>query len=137
MASTATFEQIRAGLVANLDPLEIQSTGYMLGSPTPPSIEILPGDVSYDLVGSRGLDELTMVVRLTVAIGLDIAAQKLLDQYLAPSGTNSVKTLIEANPTLGGTVQDLRVSAASGYQVAQTKELAKVLSCDWTVLIYA
>ena len=137
MATTATFRQIREGLVANLASLGIQSTGYMLAAPTAPSIEVFPGETSYDMAMGRGLDEVTVIVRVTVTISLDQAAQIKLDEYLAPSGTNSVKTLVETDKSLGGKVQNLRVTEASGYQVTATKDGGVALSCDWTVVIIA
>ena len=137
MATTATLAQIRAGIVANLAALGIQSTGYMLAAPTAPTIEVFPGETQYDKAFGRGLDQLTIVVRLTVTVTLDIAAQIKLDEYLAPSGAASVKTLIEAEPTLGGKVQDLRVESASGYQTTATKDGGIALSCDWALRVFA
>src|SRR3989304_2339903 len=122
MATTATLAQIRAGIVANLASLGIQSTGYMLSAPTAPTIEVFPGETEYDKAFGRGLDQLTIVVRLTVTVTLDIAAQVKLDEYLAPSGAASVKTLLESDRTLGGTVQKLDVLSASGYQTTATKD---------------
>jgi hypothetical protein len=137
VATTATFEQIRAGLVANLSSLGIQSTGYMLNAPTAPSIEVFPGEVQYDQMMGRGLDEVIVTVRVTVTVSLDMAAQIKLDEYLAPSGAGSVKTLIETDRTLGGTVKTLQVTQASGYQVSVTKDGGQALSCDWSVRVLA
>jgi len=135
MATTATLAQIREGLVANLAPLGIQSTGYMLSAPTAPAIEVFPGEISYDAAFGRGLDILVFIVRVTVTVTLDVAAQIKRDEYLAPSGTGSVKTLVESDKTLGGKVQSLRVTEASGYLTTATKDGGIALSCDWTVAI--
>jgi hypothetical protein len=131
-----TFAGIRAGLVSNLSSLGIQSKGYVLGSIMPPSIECFPGEVSYDGAMQRGHDELEWTVRVTWSITIDIATQEKLDAFLDPSGATSVKTLIESDPTLGGVVDDLHVSGASGYQVREIQG-GTALSCDWTVTIIA
>jgi len=137
MAVTATLAQIRSGLVANLSSLGIQSTGYMLAEPMAPTIECFPGSVSYDATFGRGMDMVNFVVRVTVTVALDVPAQQLLDTFLAPSGANSVKTLIEADKTLGGTVKSLQVTEATGYRIAETKNGGIALSCDWAVEGYA
>ena len=133
----ATFAEIRSGLVTNLAPLGIQSKGYMLTSPSPVSIEIFPGETTYDKSFARGLDEINFVVRITVAISLDVAAQQKLDGYLDPSGSGSVKTLIESDKTLGGKIDNLRVTEATGFQVSVAPEGGQTLSADWTVRIFS
>jgi hypothetical protein len=129
--------QIRAGLVANLSPLGIQSTGYVLSAPTAPTIEVFPGEIDYDQSLARGLDFVDVIVRVTVSVSLDVAAQVNLDEYLAPSGSSSVKALIESDETLGGVVQDVHVQSASGYVVTQTKDGGAALYCNWTVRVFA
>lgn len=129
------YADIRAGLVANLAPLKIQSTGYLLQSPTPPAIEIFPGVVTYDRTMARGLDEVLFTVRITVGAGLEQGAQDNLDSYLERTGTNSVKTLIESDLTLGGKVKSLHVEEATGHQVS-TVGPGPVLSASWSVRIY-
>ena len=74
-------------------------------------------------------------MRITVAVSLEEAAQRKLDEYLARSGDDSVKALIEADRTLGGSVKDLRVEAATGHQVAIV-DARQVLSATWTVRVY-
>lgn len=129
------YADIRAGLVANLAPLKIQSTGYMLSAPTPPTIEVFPGTTSYDSSFQRGMDEALWMVRITVAVSLEEAAQRKLDEYLERAGSASVKALIESDRTLGNKVKDLRVEEATGHQVAIV-DARQVLSASWTVRVY-
>lgn len=126
---------IREGLVANLSSLGLQSSGYLLASPTPPTIECFPGETDYDSTFQRGMDEVVFTVRITVAVNLDVGAQMKLDEYLDRSGTSSVKGLLETDRTLGGRVKDLRVETATGHQVAVI-ESNHVLSCDWSVRVF-
>ena len=50
------YADVRAGIVANLSSLGIQSTGYLVSAPTPPVIEVFPGEVDYDSTFQRGMD---------------------------------------------------------------------------------
>lgn len=136
-ATSYTFKTIRAGFVANLASLGIQSTGYVQGEIMAPTVEVFQGETTYDETFGRGMDTLIVTVRLTVTVTLDVPAQQLLDEYLAPSGAKSVKTLIESDKTLGGAVKGLQVISASGYQLAMHKSGGMALSCDWTVQVYA
>ena len=129
------YANIRAGIVANLAPLGIQATGYLISTPTPPVIEVFPGQASYDATFSRGMDVLVFQVRITVATSLEEGAQRRLDEYLDASGTGSVKALIESDRTLGGIVKDLRVLEATGHEVAVV-DTRPALSATWTVRIY-
>jgi hypothetical protein len=133
----ATITQIRLGLKTNLDKLTgWQVSAYALANPTPPAIQILPGEVIYDQAMHRGLDQVTMLVQAFVQLAADIASQTRLDQLLDPTGPNSLKTTVEADPTLGGTVDDTSVTDATGYQVAQGAN-GPVLVCGWSVQVLA
>jgi hypothetical protein len=135
----ATIAEIRAGLAANLttiDGFQVEATGaYMLGAPTPPSIEAFPEESEYDLTMQRGTDGRNWTVRAFVGLATDIAAQKKLDLLLAPSGPMSVKAAVEADRTLGGVIDDLRVTRDTGYRLYQPTPQIQVLGCEWTVEI--
>lgn len=133
----ATMAEIREGLAANLSSIQdVQVSAYMLSAPTPPAMHIFPSEIEYDQAQQRGLDIVTMTVQAFVALGVDIAAQITLDELLAQSGVRSVKTAVEADSTLGGKVQDVHVTAATGYQPFPTKDGGAILACSWTVLVY-
>lgn len=132
----ATITQIREGLAENLATLGFQASAYALSNPTPPAIQILPGDIRYDLSFHRGLDEVTMLIQAFVSLTSDIGSQKKLDQWLDPTGPNSLKTAAESDPTLGGIVGGLHVTEATGYRTAQGAN-GPILVCEWTVEVTA
>lgn len=141
MAVTVT--QLREGLAANLAGLTgIQVQPYFLANPTPPAGHVFPGPIQYDLANARGLDKWTFTVQLFVALASDIGAQLRLDPFLAPSGSQSVKTLIEADQTLAGAFtlnpgeSPVSVTACSGY-LQFPKENQILLGADWTVEVLA
>jgi hypothetical protein len=136
----ATITAIRRGIAANLAQLGnnmgMQVSAYTLANPTPPMMQVLPGEVVYDRAFHRGLDEITMLVQALVAYGSDIGSQTRLDELLDPTGANSMKTAVESDSTLGGIVGDVSVLNATGYRVAAGAN-GPVLLCEWSVQVYA
>ena len=134
---TATVTQIREGLAVNLAAIpNIQVSAYMLVSPVPPVVHVFPAGVEYDRGMHRGLDILTFTVEVFVAMGLDVGAQMRIDRMLSPSGTESIKTAVESDRTLGGVVSDTWVERVSGYRLVELPEMEqKALSADWLVRV--
>lgn len=133
-----TLTQIREALAASLTTLQgIQVSAYLLANPTPPSIHIYPAAVEYDYTFRRGYDAWTLTVQAFVGLTSDIGAQKKLDELLAPSGTQSLKATAEADRTLGGIVDSVRVVAATGYHSYSREGGGPVLGAEWQTEIYA
>lgn len=135
---------IRAGIAANLEPLLISNGGpvgqvlpFLPSNPTPPCIYVADDAISYDLANRRGLDQLAFVVVALVSFTTDQAAQESLDELRDPSGSSSIKTLIESDRTLGGACQDLRVTEASKPQLYVRDSGPASLGAEWTVQVYA
>ena len=139
---------IRAGLVANLKTdaniaADFQVSAYLLGDPTPPAIWVFPDEIDYDLTMHQGGDEWRMIVQAFVGGVADQGAQVVLDQLIAATGSFSVKHAVESDKTLGGIVDDLRVTRCTGYQVYDSPAHLKayvasqLIGAQWTVEIYA
>lgn len=132
-----TVSAMREGLVANLSTLDgRQIVPYMLGAPTPPTIQVFPETVEYDRAMHRGYDAWTFVVQAFAGLTTDRGAQISVDEMLEPSGSNSIKAAVESDKTLGGIVSDVRVVSATGYRVYPSDGGA-VLGCEWTVYVIA
>lgn len=128
----ATLKDIRAGLAANLEAIQgLQVSAYALSNPTAPCVEIVPADIEYDGAFGRGHDSWTVTVRVFVGMASDVGAQKRLDLHLASSGADSVKAAVESDATLGGAVDDCRVTTATGYRVYGAE--GRLLGAEWTV----
>src|SRR4029077_10195860 len=126
----------RQGLAANLSTLQgIQVSPYMLANATPPTVHLYPGgaagDITYDLAFQRGLDNWPFTVQAFVGLTSDIGAQALLDTFIAPSGSQSIKTVLESDSTLGGLVNDVTVVSCTGYRIYRRDGAAPVLGAEW------
>jgi hypothetical protein len=125
----------------------VQQSAFMLANPTPPAMEVTPGPpqvmrrepfIDYDQTFSRGSDTLLWTVRGLVALTTDIGAQKLLLAFADPTGTKSVKAALEANPTLGGVISDLRVTRCYAPITFQREgSTSALLGAEWAVEMYA
>lgn len=79
----------------------------------PAAIVSLPDNVEYDVAMFRGADRLTIPVHVLVGKVSDRNARDRLGDYLAGTGATSVKTAIEADKTLGGAADSVRVESAT------------------------
>ena len=133
----ATVEQITEGLAANLSTISgVQVSPWMLASPTPPAIHVIPPAIEYHQAMQDGFSELTFTVQAFVALGTDIGSQKRLAQMRAPTGSGSVKAAIEADKTLGGVVSDLIVRSSDEPQVLTLDGGRQLLACDFEVDVW-
>lgn len=74
-----------------------------------------PDPIEYDKTFGRGHDDYTFPIMIFSSLVSDEESQENLDSYLDPYGSKSLKAAIEADPTLGGVVQDLRVTGTQEY----------------------
>jgi hypothetical protein len=69
--------------------------------------------MNYDFTLNRGFDSATCQIIVVVGRMSEKDGQSRLDGLLQSSGSTSIKTAIEADKTLSGAVQTLRVVSAS------------------------
>lgn len=96
-----------------------QTSPYLLPNPEPPTLDIMTGPISYDTAMASGNYDLEFIVRALVQWGDSTSAQAALDP-LIDQGNSSVKAVLEADKTLGGTVSSLRVTDVSEVKVYPT-----------------
>ena len=109
----------------------------MLSAPTPPCMYVVPDAIEFDRAMQRGYDADRFRIVALAGSSSDIGAQKKLDELLARTGTTSLKVAVEADRTLGGVVDDLRVTNASGYRTYAHQSGQVHLGCEWTIEIIA
>lgn len=134
----STTRALRAGLRANIKESigSLQVSAYVLANPTPPGVQIYPGEVRFDLAMDRGLDELDFVVQAFIAHTGDQGNQSFLDELRDPVGSRSMKAAIESDLTLGGMCEDLRVVSLSGYSMIVTADNRALITNEWLVTLY-
>ena len=128
---------IRAGVMASLSSLTVNGDGYLMTTIQAPCFEVDFPDQSflYNRTHGRKTNELNLVVRGIVQIGDTTESQKDMDDWLDPTGSSSVKALLEADRTLGGKVDDLFVQSVSAPRRLATpdKPNGQLLMAEWTV----
>lgn len=132
----ATLTDIRSGLATRLGTISgLRTAATMPEQINPPIAVVSPVTVNYDLNAQNGLTQYTMLVTLVVARADARAAQNQLDSFVAPTGAGSVKAAIEADRTLGGTVNTCRVTQVANYSMVDTLDVP-YLAVDFTVEVY-
>jgi len=132
-----TLSDIRTGLATNLGNITgLRTSAFVPDEPKPPIAIIFPDNISFDTAFARGLDTYTFSVQLIVSKVSDRNAQSNLDAYCNPDGDSSVKAAIESDRTLGGLIQDLRVTEVRDYRAATINENT-YLTVTFVVTVYA
>jgi hypothetical protein len=130
---------VRAAIAATLEDIsdELNVNPYVSSQPVAPGFQILPPGVAYDFSYQRELDEWTWIVQGFVALTEDISSQVLLDELCDTSSPNSVKGRIEADLTLGNTVNTLRVLDQSPGRMVDRGGGSPMLLVEWRLQIFA
>jgi hypothetical protein len=124
----STFSDIRAGLAANIGAISgLRTYSFIPDVINPPVAIAGPASVEYDAAFNRGHDNLLWDVIVIVSRDSERAAQDALDTYCDATAATGIKTAVESDPTLGGTVINARVTDMTSYQslaVGETQYLA-------------
>jgi hypothetical protein len=134
----AAISSLRDGLAARLATISgLRVYAYPPDTPNLPSAVVRLVRVSYDSTLSRGSDEFQFLITMVVGRADDRVAQTSIETYLAGTGAVSVKTVIEADPTLGGVALNTRVQEASNIATEDRGDGIGLLTVDFTVLVIA
>jgi hypothetical protein len=76
-----------------------------------------------------------LIVRIYTYAASGVAAQNVLDPYLAPTGPVSVKATLEGDQTLGGLVDSVTVRNAYGYGLYTMPDKTQFFGVEWRVRI--
>ena len=118
---------VRSNLKARLATITgLKTYDYIPDSVNVPGAVVGQLDLNFDATFNRGFHNATCTILLIVGRMSESAGQTKLDGYLASTGSTSVKAAIEADATLSGAVQTLRVTSATAgsVQVASIDYLA-------------
>lgn len=108
-----SYGTVATALAAALDDLVGSSSNvhkHPVSNPAVPCFIVMPKPADYDLTSRGGSHRQAWTVRFLVgAADLRVGFETKLYAAMAPSGTGSVKATLEADKTLGGVVDTLRV----------------------------
>lgn len=101
----------------------------------PAAVVALPEPVEFDLTAGRGSDRLTFSVYVMAGRASDRASAQTVAGYMDGAGASSVKAALEADPTLDGTAESVRVIRAEPDAI--TVGAVDYLSATFTVEVIA
>jgi hypothetical protein len=134
----ATISELRAGLATNLATISgLRTAATVPDQINPPIAVVMPATITYDLAFARsGGDEYEFTVMVIVGRVDERMAQNKLDAYCSGSGTQSIKTAIESNRTLGGKAFDCRVTSLRNYNQVTVGDVT-YLAAEFVVQVYS
>jgi hypothetical protein len=135
----ASITDIRIGLENNLKRIPGLRTAPNAPDLVNPPIAIVQPDsipVRFDVSMNRGLDEFRFTITVLAHRADERSAQNKLDSYCAGSGDYSVKQAVEYDRTLGGVVNDCRVTEISSYGSISVNEI-QYTAAEFMVVVYA
>lgn len=115
---------------------QIQTSPYILENPSLPTAWSYPQNTSFHKASQNGLSIMRLIVQAFVGTTVSQAGQQLLDEMIDETGANSVKAALEADLTLGGTVNTLIVLSCTGYKQYPISAGVHRLGADWEVDLY-
>ena len=146
MASLADLlDEIADTLLAAVGPqvpeVEVQVTGRRNFNPTPPSIDVYPGDPFRETPDMSGyqqtMGDLILTVRARVTTVDNIAGQDLLLRFMDEEDPISVAALLMEDQTLNGLASSVYVEGNSGYlsYLEGGDDGGPLLGCEWRVRV--
>lgn len=134
----AAIADLRTGLSDALSTINgLRVYEVLPDNPNPPAATISLGRVAYDSTLARGCDMFEFTITVIVGRADDRTAQTRLEAYIAGSGSASVKTAVEDDPTLGGHAQVVRVSEAGNIATLDRADGTSFMIVDFAVTIHA
>ena len=135
----ALLTSIRDGLKTNLETIAgLTAYEYVPDFIDPPIALVAPlNTLNYDSTMARGADTYEIPVIVYISRIDAQTAQDEVDNYLASTGTTSVKAAIESDPTLGGAAMSVRVISASDYGEYEVTQGTSFLGVTFNVEVIA
>lgn len=134
----ALAAQIQDVLCGTANPLieRLQVEPRMVFNPTPPSIDVYPAEVFTETIAFDER-EFHFMVRVRVGTAENEGGQDLLLTMMDPRSAESVEGAILSDPTLGSTVDDISLTAQTGFGVfpAVAAGEGSLLGCTWDVTV--
>lgn len=133
MASVTAVLDAVAAKVATVSGLRVFS--FAPDAIVPPTAVVEIERVEYDSNFVRGCDEMTVRISVFVSRADDRVGLAKLKSFMGGSGASSIKTAIEADPTLGGVVETLNVDSVDAIGARQVGD-TWYFACDYNLRVW-
>lgn len=134
----ATIAALRSGINDALSTVyTMRHYEELPNSPVTPCSLTSLVQIQFDSTFCRGADDYEFLVVVLVGRANDRNAQVQVEAALAGTGTGSIKTALEADPTLGGICGAVRVPTASGIRTYERPDGTALLGAEFTVFLSA
>lgn len=127
---------IAAVLTGHYSSLGWTVNKYLSSTINPPCMDLEIGPIDYDQAMARGDDAIHVTVRAYVQWGDSDVGQAALDPVIDLISTDSLKTVLEADKTLGGTVDAVHVLSVSNPQVIAVQGGSDLPAVEFAVEVY-
>jgi hypothetical protein len=133
-----SLNELVTDIAAALEPLtveipELQIYPYYNSNPTPPSVDVYPGDPFQEAAGfGVGNSRVWFTVRARVSVADPAAGNQLLLRLLDPNDPASVEAALAVDDTA---VIDNTQGAVSGFR-RYSDDNAELLGCEWRVGVF-
>jgi hypothetical protein len=118
----STLSAVRAALAAQLTsylPAGVRVHQRLPDQLSPPAVVVRRQLTTFDTTMGGQSNDLTLAVVVFVQLGSQRVAEDLLDEFVDAAGERSVYAAVNADPTLGGTVDFSQVTEAGPDELVQ------------------
>jgi len=133
-----SITDIRDGLEANLETISgLRGYSEIPENPSIPAAVVTLDTIEYDQSFQKGLVLYNFSVTVIVGRFNSRSAQQNLNDYADNTGSNSIKTAIESDKSLGGSAFDVRVTSMTGISNIDLNDGNNYIGMDFSVTCYA
>lgn len=136
----ASLKAVRNGVEARLDTIDgLRIVDGSNINPPAAVVTLAPPGIQWHKTFGDGLADWHLRVLVYVSTAYTRTARDLLDDFCDTTGPRSVKAAIEADPTLGGLVDDLAVQTAKqdDYAFREGQAVVQYLGAEFDVFVQA
>lgn len=121
--TNASITEVREAiaLVINSAGLGIRALPVVESQINPPVAVVVPGGgpergvIHYDSTMANGSHDYVFSIMIAVDPTINRISQTSVDDFISPDGPKSLKTALEADPSLGGVVSFVRATSVTHY----------------------
>jgi hypothetical protein len=114
----------------------LRTSAEVPDNPSPPIAMVNFDSIEYHSAFNNALNTLQFTISVIVGRAAEREAQRKLDAYVSPTGSQSVKAGVESDRTLSGECQDLICTGVNSIGSIVINDQT-YLACEFQVTVYA